>query len=225
MRIKVVVQSPLALVPQLHVLSHSQTAEQCIYSLGRQIPSCSFGSLSPQLPQEQRWWFILICELTRKTCVADQSKINISCCSVTLCSLAAIPLGELEKCGGTSSCGGRFRISELWLRQDLFQSPQWLTWSGVFWESGSIWVLADWNWCVASRGGAVGRGNGISVPNCSWHEKGAESPLIRHFWCSALVCKLKWVKTSDCFWTWPGIYLVPRGTGDSSWTPLICAAW
>lgn len=53
-RIKVVVQSPLALVPQLHVLSHSQTAEQWIYSSGRQVPSCSFGSLSPLLPQEQR---------------------------------------------------------------------------------------------------------------------------------------------------------------------------
>lgn len=121
MRIEVVVQSPLALVPQLHVLSHSQTAEQWIYSLGRQVPSGSFGSLSPLLPQEQRWWFILICELIRKTRVADKSKINISCWNVTLCSHASIPLGELEKCCGASSCGGCFRISELWLRQDLSQ--------------------------------------------------------------------------------------------------------
>lgn len=27
--------------------------------------------------------------------------------------------------------------------------------------------------------GAVERGNGVSVPNCSWHEKGTESPQIR----------------------------------------------
>lgn len=120
-RIKVVVQSPLALVPQLHMLSHSQTAEQWVYSSGRQVPSCSFGSLSPLLPQEQRWWFIFICELIRKTCIAHKSKINISCWNVTLCSLASIPLGELEKCGRASSCGGWFRISELWLWQDLFQ--------------------------------------------------------------------------------------------------------
>lgn len=180
-RIKVVVQSPLALVPQLHVLSHSQTGEQWIYSSGRQIPSCTFGSLSPLLPQKQRWWFILVCELIRKACVADQSKINISCWNVTLCSLASVPLGGLEKRGGASSCGGLG--SQSWDSSRILQhsnnaqpiSPnderdRECLGNLAASETG-VWphVLGLWG------------GERISVPNCSLCEKGAERPRIRHF--------------------------------------------
>lgn len=47
MRIKVVVQSPLALVPQLHMLSHSQTGEQQITIWEDKFPAVILGLFLP----------------------------------------------------------------------------------------------------------------------------------------------------------------------------------
>lgn len=105
--------------------------------------------------------------------------------------------------------------------------------SEVFWESGSIKALAGWNWCTTLCGGIAGRGKrskclrlftvwkrvlwlpGLDWFRCLW------VPVL---WCSVLVWWLIGVKTSDCFWTWPETYPVPRGIWDSPWARLVCAA-